>query len=880
MSRVFVLLSMTILLAFAVRGEHTTIITGNVTDEAGLPLRAVMIRTTVNDKNGLFVMTDAKGAYTLQIKSEDASIKLSFSKLGYEQENVNVENKSQRLDMVLSKSAEALPEVTVTTPEVRLRGDTLSFLLSAFAGKDDVSLKDALKKVPGVEVSSSGEISYNGKKISNFYIEGMDLMGGKYDIATTNIPASYVNAIEILNNHKDRKIDRDIFSDNVAMNVRLKPKAKFRPTGTYSASAGIGKTPMPMAASGAGMMFREKFQSILTLKGTDIKEFSRRESYRFFDESRKECKDYTESILGRLSASQPPLSRERWIRPIDASATANFIHKINDNVTLRTDIGYSFLKTEYDYSDSRIYFDGEKDVVIEQFSRPQTWSHTPSLGMEYKVNKDDTYFSNSFTGTGAFSTDISQVDAAGNELRENERLLNFDLRDNMHWGWRRDKWRLNLSSSLELNSSPEGSIEIFRNTSPASSTDDSHRQNILQHARSQTFLAKGEFYAIREIKRSHISIPVDFSYTNHKIRTALSYQAYPSDMDKLSNHLNGHTMKLSFSPGYEYSSPYDKFVARITLPLTLKHINWDNSGTKPYENISTHLLPTPSIYLNYKITAKSSLRMQASYQNNIGDILDLLTASIMRDYISTSSHSGHLSKTNSLNASLHYDFKLPLSFWYFNADISYSNVKNNLLSRQNVNSELIEISDFIMPHHNDLISGSVGISKNIRSIKTKISLKGGLSTGRNKIEQNKQLVTYQSGNVFLNPSLTSQPLDWLGLSYDADIYTSFSKYLGQRQSFDSQRHDIGLSVYPLEGLQIQINAEIIRKEIIENKYNTLSLFDVRFGYNFKKIRLTCDINNILNHKSYSYTIFNALNRFTYNYRLRGRELIVSIEYHL
>lgn len=231
---------------------------------------------------------------------------------------MNLENKSQQLDITLSKSATALPEVSVKSTEVRLRSDTISFLLSAFAGKGDVSLKDALKKVPGVEVSSSGEISYNGKSISNFYIEGMDLLGGKYDIATTNIPASYVNAIEILNNHKDRKIDRKMFSDNVAMNVRLKPKAKFRPTGTYGVSAGVGD-PLPLAASGAGMMFRDKFQSILTLKGSDIKEFSQKENVRFTGFGRTNSRDYASDLLGRLSTSNPPLSRSRWIKPIDAS---------------------------------------------------------------------------------------------------------------------------------------------------------------------------------------------------------------------------------------------------------------------------------------------------------------------------------------------------------------------------------------------------------------------------------------------------------------------------------------------------------------------------------------------------------------------------------
>ncbi len=875
---------MTILLTFNVRGEGVSVISGTVKDGGGKALNSVMVRATFNGKTGPFVMTDANGAYTLRIESDESSLNLSFSKLGYEQEKVTVENKSQRIDIILSKSAEALPEVTVSSPEVRLRGDTLIFLLSAYAGKDDVSLKDALKKMPGVEVSSSGEISYNGKKISNFYIEGMDLMGGKYDIATTNIPASYVNAIEILNNHKDKKIDRDLFSDKVALNVRLKPKAKFRPTGTYSASAGIGETPIPLAASGAGMMFRDKFQSILTLKGSDIKEFSRRESHRFFDAGRGECEDYAGSILGRLSASSPPLSRSRWIKPIDASATTNLINKISDDVTLRTDVGYSFLKTKYGYSDSRIYFDGNHDIVIDQFSQPQTWSHNPSLSVEYKVDKDNIFFTNYFTGTGVFSTDVTNLTTAGNEIREKENLQNFDLSDQLHWSWKKNKWRLNFSSALELNSTPQGYIDISGNSTVSSSGNESSR-DLLQQARSYTLNIKEEAYAMREFKRSHISIPIDFSYTNYKIRTVLSnmtttYQQATGTSKIISNHLDGYTMNISTSPTYQYTAPYDKFFARVSLPITLQHINWNNSGSRPAEKIGTHLLLSPSIYLTYQPTAKSSFRIQASYKNSIGDILDLLTAPIMRDYLSASFHSGLLSKRNSFNAFLHYDFKLPLSFWYFNAEAVYSNVRENLISRQNVGEGLIETSDFVMPHNNEMISASIGISKNIRSIKTKISLKGSIGVTDNKIEQNGQLIGYQGGNISFSPTLTSQPLSWFGLNYDGNISSNYSRYLSKKQSFDSQNHNIGVSFYPFGGFQIKLNSEIIRKEIEENRHKTVSLFDIRMAYKLKQMRLSCDLCNILNRKNYSYSIFSGIDRFTYNYHLRRRELIMSIEYHL
>ena len=884
MSRPIAILFLSILLTFSVCGEGRSVIVGNITNDAGQPLKSVMVRATINGKNGPFVMTDADGSYALQIESEEPTVTISFNKLGYEQEKKDIDNKSQRLDITLSKRAQALPEVTVSTPEVRLRGDTIFFLLSAFAGKGDISLKDALKKVPGVDVSSSGEISYNGKKISNFYIEGMDLMGGKYDIATTNIPASYVDGVEILNNHQDKKIDRDIFSDNVAMNVRLKPKAKIRPTGTYSASAGLG-APLPLAASGAGMLFREAFQSILTLKGSDIKEFSDRENHRFYSLGGSGGKDYAADILGRLSASSPPLSRSRWIKPIDTSATGNFIMKTGKDASIRADVGYAFLKTKYDYSDTRAYFDGKDDVVMEQTSTPETWSHKPTMSVEYKLDKDDIHLTNYFSGKGTFSTDLMTVSTPSKDVREKERLANINFRDHLDISWKKSPMRWYSSTSLEFNLSPEGYIDISENQLSTYAGINTGR-HLIQEGLSRTFSIMERLQAMREIKRSRIFVPLEISYTYSRIRTQLSYQpsagngAYAPEINGNRNHLDGRTLSIGLSPEYSYASPYDRFIARASFPITMQHIDWINKGMRPSYSKGTHLLIAPNIYLNYKASSKSTVRMTTSYSNTVGDMLDMLTAPVMCDYLSVRLHSGLLSKRKTFNANLHYDFKLPLSFWFLNADVAYTHTRENLISRQDVGNGLIENSDSILPHGNDMMSGSLGLSKNVRSINTKISLKGGCSTSRNKIDQNGQTVSYRGDNLFVSPSVTTRPLDWLEVDYEGDISCVYSRYLGRRQSFSSQRHDLGISSYPLEGLQLRLTSSFIRKEIEDHHYRSLSLFDAKAVYKWKKIRFTGELRNILNQKSYSYTVFSGLDRFSYDYRLRGREFILSLEYHL
>ena len=100
-----------------------------------------------------------------------------------------------------------------------------------------------------MDVSQNGGISYMGKPISQFNIEGMDLLGGKYNLATRNIPADYVTNVEIVRNHHSRRVEKDVPSNEVSMNIKLSNKAKFKPFGQEEAGAGIAPHSAPEGAT-------------------------------------------------------------------------------------------------------------------------------------------------------------------------------------------------------------------------------------------------------------------------------------------------------------------------------------------------------------------------------------------------------------------------------------------------------------------------------------------------------------------------------------------------------------------------------------------------------------------------------------------------------
>ena len=130
-------------------------------------------------------------------------------------------------------------EVVVKAPPVIQKGDTLRFFMGQFATGTDLSLEDGLKRIPGITVSEDRAVSYMGRNISQFYIEGLNLLGGRYNLATRNIPVDQVTGVEVLRHHQKNKVDKNELTNDVALNIRLSEKAKLKPFGTYELRAGV-----------------------------------------------------------------------------------------------------------------------------------------------------------------------------------------------------------------------------------------------------------------------------------------------------------------------------------------------------------------------------------------------------------------------------------------------------------------------------------------------------------------------------------------------------------------------------------------------------------------------------------------------------------------
>lgn len=128
---------------------------------------------------------------------------------------------------VCHPEAIALKEVQIRPGRIHGRKDTVRYNLAEFASSKDVHIKDVLKKLPGVDIDDNGQVKYKGKAIDHYFVEGMDVTGGRYSQINNNLSAKAVKSAEIMENYQSVKaLKGKLSSDEIALNLKLDPQAR------------------------------------------------------------------------------------------------------------------------------------------------------------------------------------------------------------------------------------------------------------------------------------------------------------------------------------------------------------------------------------------------------------------------------------------------------------------------------------------------------------------------------------------------------------------------------------------------------------------------------------------------------------------------------
>lgn len=146
-----------------------------------------------NVKKGTYVFSaELMGykSYTKEITVENASIDLG---------EVKMEPDLEVLDAA---------SVSATGNAIIIKKDTVEYNASSFKTTENDVLEDLLKKLPGVEVSEDGSITWNGETIDKITLNGKTFFLNDPQLASKNLPAKMVDKLKVI----EKKTDQAEFS--------------------------------------------------------------------------------------------------------------------------------------------------------------------------------------------------------------------------------------------------------------------------------------------------------------------------------------------------------------------------------------------------------------------------------------------------------------------------------------------------------------------------------------------------------------------------------------------------------------------------------------------------------------------------------------------
>lgn len=852
------------------------VLRGKVSDTSGQVLEAMV---TVTDAGRIVAhtMADESGKYALEFNSTSDSVTIKASMIGYTPLKKNIKASSSQIDLVL-QGGNTLKEFVVVADKITERGDTLSFNVGSYQDKSDRVIGDVIKKMPGLEVSESGRISFNGKEVKNFYVEDMDLLQGRYGIATNNVSANDVASVQVYQNHQPIRALKDIApSEDITINLKLKSSAKG--TWTISAMGGGGYKPALWAAELVAMFFGKKVQNMTTYKGNNSG-----------IDVNAELKSMTDDNLPRfinnapLSVAAPPnpgIASRRYIDNKSNTISINQLVKTDSLTTLTFNLGYyndQLRKSGEEISQQYEPVSGKHRSIYKEL-KAYNYINSLSAATNYKRNDKSIYLDNSLNintnwnhdngtaiTTGSFTSGKTTVDQnLDNPAIEITDRLSFIKNSGKH------AWEIYLSAGW--NHKPQ-SLSVETGTDEASQSS-----NLIQNYTTDAVLAN--LFTSRSLQvnkvRLYTGIFTEFNMEN--VKSELD-GIQLTDKDLTQNDFLFGKLNVGIQPKISY--PIGNFYAELTLSASY-NLQWLNDRIDQSRGTTwNYITIMPQTHITYKM-GRNWLALDVTYNKMIDNSQRAATGIVMTDYLSfRRSEIDRTMKDETWLTSLAYHFSNPFHQIFGNAGLSWNQFRHNSITGYDYDGfSTVSIN---LPLQNTANSYSVtaNLSKGLGFWNTTVKLGAAASLYKGNSLINNSLFAFNSKTWSGSILISTTPARWMGAALAFAYGENRSETKGIEAGSPWVRTWTGradINFYPIKNLIFNISAE--------NNYTNLTSGDknVWFGdskitYRRGRFEWNLAFNNIFNFKSFTKVSYTAMDIYTSTYTLRERNVMLTLRMKL
>ncbi|MCD8079013.1 MAG: hypothetical protein LUF04_00920 [Bacteroides sp.] len=823
----------------------------------------VTVRPSGGNRIIKYTQTSADGKFRLTFPQFPEEHILHVSILGYAPQSVALLRQQTVYNIRMQEQVTALKEVVIKAPSIHEKGDTIQYMVSRFADAQDRSLADVLKKMPGIEVEKSGAIKYNGVSINKFYIEGHDMLGGQYGLATHNIQQKDVGSVEVLQNHQPIKALEDLsFSQNPAINIRLKEDARSRWTGT--AKLGLGASPLLWNVESSVMRFAAKKQSLSIYKTNNIGLEVTREArnLNMADIMNSIANNYQFPTYIQVSPSGLTDIEDRLRFNKSHLVSTNNLWSLGRNWDLTHKISYTHNRLTSDNSSRTTYFLEDSTWVINESQHALTRQNYLSTEVNLTANTAVFYFKNRLQLDMRWNdVDMSTTGSYPNEQKAYTPYYKWsnDLEILKRKG--RKAWVIN-SYNLFLATPPELTVQR--------KGDQVAQQNIdakafFTHTNSSYSMGLGAF---------SLSLKGGLSGVVRSLNTDLT--GLPDSLGILSNDLTLQFLNIYLNTTLEFNKKGWRIKA--DAPLSSASYRYKNIAESDITHF-TRLRFSPQLYTEYKITTRFTTSLTAQIAQRPVEEQHFYSGWILNNYRTLSQ--GILTKDRGNNKLLflHFSYKNPLQVFFSNFYISRDWQYSPLISNRSFTEEYV-LDSYLSYHNRSSDWRFAGnISKGIEALKGTVTLRGSYSLSEAKMIQDHTVTDYNQGMWSLSVQINSRIAPWFNLSYHLNYRQNGLKLkdTDTHSSNNMVSESLTCNFTPSKSIIIRLTGDHYYNKLDKNPSKNLFLADTEFIYTFRKgWETNLSVTNIFNQKTYSYTQYNGLTSFHREYKIRPRNVLASL----
>ena len=895
-----------LLLTFVVLRIHAqTIIEGTVLNEQGKAVDGYITAAQKGANNILgFADIDGKGHYKLQFSCTADSVTVTAAGLSIGKQMKTVENRSQQLNFRVSEQDVQLKEVSVRAQKIQQRGDTLNYLVGAYQQQGDRVIADVLKRMPGIEVADNGRIKFNGKSISKFYVEDMDLLQGRYGLATNNINAQDVATVQVLEHHQPVKtLQGKTLTDDVAINLKLKDSAKGTVAintmlggggqqsggwgiGSQSLSGGqatIGRNPL-WTAEVVGMYFAKSRQNMTLYKGNNTGDDVSAELTQHYS-GINSVGLYPFCPTGAVMPGGSGLPQKRTFDNHSHILTLNHLEKLSTNTEVGMNIAYYNDRIRREGSSESDHFMSEDQRLLTgETMTGETKTDNLNIQGRYNWNAPNGFVANVLKFDTQWNSD--RVEGLLSSERTGTAPIRYgNERVRQHF----DRPQLAVSNTFNtIRSIGKHTLDLHFSAGYA------QRPNALTVGIDS--LLKGTSTAYRQdVTSRHIAGNFHTNYgfrlgafsLNYGVVAHASLHGIETDLDgfdagdhSLRNDLWYNTYELVIGQNYKYEQ--GGWRLSLGCPLNLYTQTLDDR-IRDDRHSYVHLLVTPSFSATYE-RRDWNTNVNVNYAKTVGDPGGIYSGYIMNNYRSFQrSYVEQLSETDRIGAGVSVGYRSALNATFFRINGNYSHTRDNQTYGTTYQGATSVVQAVDRRTMSDSYSLGVDGSKGFDWLQTTLRAFGGYSYSTSERLIGGTVYPFHSRTVSAGAGGTITPLPWLN-------FVLSSGYSWNISQTDASSNDLARTVRSATQ-QLKMNVYVTKQLTIaasvEDNYNNLTaehrhawFGDASAKLKLKRIDLELQLNNVFDQRQYTRVNYSGLDIYTQTSQLRPRNIIGTIRFKL